>query len=78
MPKIPVIKAREFYKYILKYDCKLISITGSHHKVSNNRNNKVSVIAIHGSKDLLPSLFAKTLKDLAIDIDDFLEFVKNN
>ena len=78
MPKIPIIKTKDFYRYILKYNCELISITGSHHKVSNMRNNKTSVIAIHGGKDLRPSLFAKTLKDLDIDINDFLDFIENN
>ena len=78
MPKIPVVKAKEFYNYILKYNCKLIGVTGSHHRVKNIRNNQVSVIAIHGGRDLAPPLFAKTLKDLGIDIDDFLDFMKKN
>lgn len=33
MPKIPRIKAKDFLKYLIKYDCTEISITGSHHKV---------------------------------------------
>ena len=78
MPKIPVVKAKDFYKYILKYGCKSIGVTGSHHRVMNMRNNQVSVIAIHGGRDLAPPLFAKTLKDLDIDINDFLDFIKNN
>jgi len=78
MPKIPIIKAKDFYKYILKYNCEAIGIKGSHHRVMNPRNNQVSVIAIHGGRDLAPPLFAKTLKDLGIDIDDFLAFMENN
>ena len=78
MPRIPVIKAKDFYKFILKYGCENIGITGSHHRVMNTRNNQVSVIAIHGGRDLAPPLFAKTLKDLGIDINDFLAFMENN
>jgi predicted RNA binding protein YcfA (HicA-like mRNA interferase family) len=78
MPNIPVIKARTFYNYILKYGCRHVSIAGSHHKVMNPENNLTSVIAIHGGKDLKKALFSKTLRDLDIDIDDFLDFLQNN
>ena len=78
MPKIPIIKEKDFYKYILNYNCSLVKITGSHHKIKNNINNKVSVLPIHGSNDLKKGLFAKILKDLDIDIKEFLEFMKNN
>ena len=78
MPKIPVIKAKDFYKYLLKYDCTPIGVTGSHHRIINTLNNQVSIVAIHGGRDLAPPLLAKTLKDLGIDLEDFLEFMKEN
>ena len=76
MPKIPIIKEKDFFKYILKYNCELVSVKGSHHKVLNKINNKTSVVRIHGSNDLKKGLFAKILKDLEIDINEFIEFIK--
>ena len=78
MPKIPIIKEKDFFRYILKYNCELISVKGSHHKISNKLNNKTSIVPIHGSNDLKKGMFAKIIKDLDIDIDEFIEFIKNN
>ncbi len=77
MPKIPRIKAKDFFKYLLKYDCTEISINGSHHKIKNNRNNKISVIAIHNSDILYPGMFSEILKQLDINIDEFIKFIQN-
>ena len=78
MPKIPIVKAKDFYDYILKYGCCLVNVTGSHHKVMNTVNKLTSVVPIHVGKDLKKGLFAKILRDLNIDIDDFLDFMVNN
>jgi len=78
MPKIPVVKSKDFLKYLLKYNCKLVGIKGSHHKVLNENNNKISIVPVHGNKDLPTGLFAKVLKDLKIDIESFLDFMENN
>ena len=78
MPKIPIVKAKDFYDYVLKYGCAFVDVRGSHHKVVNNSNDLTSVIPIHGGKDLKKALFSKILRDLNIDIDDFLDFMKNN
>lgn len=76
MPRIPRIKAKDFFKYLTKYDCTEISINGSHHKIKNNKNNKISVVAIHSSEILAPGLFSSILKQLEIDINDFIDFIK--
>ena len=75
MPKIPIIKAKDFYKYITKYSCELVSIKGSHHKILNKLNNKSSILPIHGNEDLKKGLFAKILKDLGIDANEFIKFM---
>ena len=75
MPKIPVIKAKDFFKYIKKFNCTEISIRGSHHKIKNNINGKISVVAIHSNEDLYPSMFQVILKQLDIDINDFINFI---
>lgn len=75
MPKIPIIKAKDFFKYITKFNCTEISIRGSHHKIKNNKNGKVSIIAIHSNEDLYPAMFQAILKQLGININDFIEFI---
>ena len=75
MPKVPRIKAKDFFKYLLKYDCTAISIRGSHHKIKNNRNGKVSVVAIHSNEILYPAMFLAILKQLDIDSNAFIGFI---
>lgn len=78
MPRIPRIKAKDFFKYLKKYGCTEISINGSHHKVVNNKNNKVSVVAIHSNEDIYPGMFSGILKQLEININDFVKFIEKN
>jgi len=78
MPKLPVIPAKELLRLVLKYGCILHSIRGSHFNVYNPNNNKRSTIPIHGKRDLSKAFFANILNQLDIDVDDFLEFMKNN
>ena len=76
MPKIPRIKAKDFFKYLLKYGCTEVSINGSHHKIRNNKNNKISVIAIHSNEILYPGMFSEILQQLDINIEEFINFMQ--
>lgn len=78
MPKIPRIKAKDFFKYLKKYNCTEQTIRGSHHKIKNNINNKISVIAIHSNEDITPGLFTAILKQLEINSKDFIKFIEEN
>ena len=75
MPKIPIIKAKDFFKYITRFGCTEVSIRGSHHKIRNDKDGKISVIAIHSNEDLYPAMFQKILKQLDIDINEFIDFI---
>ena len=75
MPEIPIIKAKDMLKYLQKYGCVLVSVTGSHHKLYNPINNKPTILPIHSGKDLKKAMFVKILKDLDIDADEFLRFI---
>ena len=57
MPKIPIVKAKDFLKYLLRYGCELVSVKGSHHKILNKSNKQISILPIHSNKDLAPALF---------------------
>jgi len=78
MPKIPIIKAKAFLKFLEKYGCEEISVRNSHHKIFNPETNRTSVVSVHGGQDLAKGAFSGTLRQLGVDIDEFLEFMKNN
>ena len=78
MPKIPIIKAKILLKFLTKYGCDKTTIRGSHNKLYNPKTNMTSIIAIHGGQDVDKGSFSGILKQLGIDIEDFLEFMKNN
>lgn len=78
MPKTPRIAAKDFFKYLNKFDCTEISIKGSHHKVKNNKNNKITVVAIHTNEIMAPGMFLAILKQLDIDSAEFIEYINNN
>ena len=75
MPRIPIIKAKDFYSYLLKYGCTDVSIKGSHHKVCYPLTNKVSAVTVHAGKNFDKGSFAGVLKQLGIDIEDFINFI---
>lgn len=75
MPKTTIIKAKDFFKYITKFNCTEISIKGSHHKIKNNSNGKISIIAIHSNEDMYPGMFKAILKQLDININEFIDFI---
>jgi len=78
MPKIPIVKSRDFYGYLLKYGCEHISVNGSHFKVRNPGTGKPSSVPVHSGKNIGKGLFADILSQLGIDVDDFLDFMENN
>ena len=78
MPKIPIVKCKDFYKQLLKYGCLPVSIRGSHHKITYPHTKATTVISIHASQDVSKGAYSSTLSQLGIDINDFLEFVRNN
>ena len=75
MPRLPVIKAKEFYSLLIKYGCIAVSIKGSHHKLQNPHTSKVTVVAIHAGKDVDKGTFLSVLSQLGIDSDDFAKFI---
>ncbi len=78
MPKIPRIPAKNFFKYLKKFNCTELSINGSHHKIKNNQNNKISVVAIHTNEIISPGMFSAIIKQLGIDIQEFIKYINKN
>jgi predicted RNA binding protein YcfA (HicA-like mRNA interferase family) len=76
MPKLPVLTAKELCNMLVRYGCVVLSVRGSHHKIRNPDNGRVSVIAIHSGKDVGKGAFAAILQQLGIDANKILEFMK--
>ena len=57
------------------YGCEIINVNGSHHKVIYKNNT--STVAVH-KKDFDRGSFSGVLKQLGIDMNEFIEFMKNN
>ena len=75
MPRTPRIRAKDFLKYLKNFDCSATTVSGSHHKIINNKNNKNSVLAIHYNEILAPGLFVAILRQLEIDKTEFINFI---
>jgi len=75
MPRLPIIKSKEFYDSLIKYGCESGGIRGSHYKVINPQSNKTSVVPVHGGTDCKKGTFSGVLKQLEIDVNDFLHFI---
>ena len=76
MPEIPIIKTADFLKLLIKYGCVQVGSKGSHYKIRNPVNGKISVVPVYVGKDLKKGLFAKILSDLEIDVEGFINFIK--
>jgi predicted RNA binding protein YcfA (HicA-like mRNA interferase family) len=72
MPNIPIVSDKEYLGFLVKYGCTVVHVRGSHHKIHNPATGKTAPVAIHSGKDLSKKAFANTLRQLGIDIDDFL------
>ena len=78
MPKIPILKAKDFYAHLIKFGCVAVSVRGSHHKLQNPATSRTSVVAIHAGKDVDRGAFSSVLSQLEIDIEDFIRFIHKN
>jgi predicted RNA binding protein YcfA (HicA-like mRNA interferase family) len=78
MPKIPIISAKLFLKYLQRHGCILLNVRGSHYKIINPHNGKITVVPIHSNRDLRKGLFAAVLSQLEIDIEQFIDFINKN
>ena len=76
MPNLPVLRAKDFLKHLISFGCEEVGVNGSHHKVHNPESGMTTVVAVHGGIDLKKSMLAAALKQLGIDINEFLEFIK--
>jgi predicted RNA binding protein YcfA (HicA-like mRNA interferase family) len=78
MASVPNLKSKDFLKYLIKYGCIETRIKSSHHQIIYPTNNTHSTVSFHCSEDLGVIMFRAILKDLKIDIHNFIEFINHN
>jgi predicted RNA binding protein YcfA (HicA-like mRNA interferase family) len=73
MPKLPLIKSRDFIKFLESIGYKVTRTKGSHVRL-RNENGKVTTVPVHGNKDIPKGLLSKIIReDLEMSIEEFLE-----
>ena len=76
MNKMPVISAKDFYSYLIKYGCVHVSNESSHFKVQYPPTGKCMSVPIHGNKDISRGFMKTILTKLGIDVDDFIGSIR--
>jgi predicted RNA binding protein YcfA (HicA-like mRNA interferase family) len=70
-----IYKSSELVRIFTKNGFIIKRQTGSHCVLQHYLTGKITVIPIHGSKDLSKGMFKKILNDLDLSIDDFMKMI---
>jgi predicted RNA binding protein YcfA (HicA-like mRNA interferase family) len=68
----PVLKAREVIKILEKLGFIEVRKRGSH-KQFRHPDGRSTTVPIHANRDISPILLRQIIKDISIEIDEFLE-----
>ncbi len=74
MPKLPIVKAREFIRVLEKLGFYHFHQVGSHAQFKNTAGLKVTV-AIHGSRELGRKTIKGILDDINVSVEEFIELL---
>ncbi len=73
MSKLPVIKGKDFVKFLESIGFKVIRTRGSHVRMKSD-DGRVTTVPVHGNKDIPKGLLRKIIReDLEISLKEFLE-----
>jgi len=72
MGKIPILKPREVVSKLLTLGFIEVRQRGSHKQFQHPDNRKTTV-PFHPGKDISPILLRQIVKDIDMDLDDFLK-----
>lgn len=74
MSNIPVLKFKKIEAIILKLGFVEIRQSGSH-KQYKHVDGRMTTLPFHGNKDISPILLRQVLKEVDVDIDEFLKML---
>jgi len=73
MSKLPVLKGREFVKFLESIGFKVIRTKGSHVRLKSE-DGRVTTVPVHEGKDIPKGLLRKIIReDLEMSLEEFLE-----
>jgi predicted RNA binding protein YcfA (HicA-like mRNA interferase family) len=73
MSKLPVIKGREFVKFLESIGFRITRTKGSHARL-RSEDGRVTTVPVHGNKDIPKGLLRKIIReDLETSLEEFLE-----
>lgn len=71
MPKLPIIKCREFVKFLESIGFRVTRMKGSHVRLRSD-DGKATTVPMHGNKDIPKGLLRKIIReDLEISLEEF-------
>ncbi|MCK4308563.1 MAG: type II toxin-antitoxin system HicA family toxin [Candidatus Atribacteria bacterium] len=72
MHKLPIIKGREFIKFLQSLGFKIVRTKGSHVRLRTEDQKRVTTIPIHKNKDIPKGLLRTIIReDLEISLEEF-------
>lgn len=70
----PTLKSSEIVKGLKKSGFRLIRQKGSHARFEHS-DGRATTVPIHSGQDIGKGLLRKILRDIEIDLDDFVKFL---
>ena len=75
MPRIPRLRGRDILAALKCAGFDVIRVKGSHHFL-RHRDGRTTVIPVHAGEVIGPGLFGKILRDVEMDRDEFLSWLR--
>lgn len=73
MPKLPIIKGREFVKFLESIEFRITRTKGSHIRL-RSQDGRATTVPVHRNKEIPKGLLRKIIReDLEISLEEFLE-----
>jgi len=76
MPKLPIIKAREFIRAIRKLGFVEFHQVGSHIQFKHEDGRRVT-IAVHKGKDMKKKTLRGIIEDLELSVEEFIKILRS-
>jgi predicted RNA binding protein YcfA (HicA-like mRNA interferase family) len=78
MPGLPLISGKELIKLLERNGFEIMRIKGSHHRLKHE-DGRLTTVPVHKNEPLAKGLLRKIIRDdLQIELEDFIELLKDN
>ena len=74
MPRLPRLRGRQAIRALNRAGFVVVRVRGSHHFL-RHPDGRVTVVPLHAGETLGPGLLSKILKDAAMDVEQFEQWL---